>query len=490
MSCKGEENSESSDKENQVIVDDTLLIDSIDQEMVDEEGVYTATAMLDGPDEWFYIMLEGEFDGDAEPLPEFEVLHIVPYAYGSDQDEHEIHDFMMAISVEDFQLNSSFDEFSGRVVVFYDRAKENIVANYEVVNGKPVGEITLRNPAGEVYIEREYNMNTSEWVSSGQEPFGADWTFSQFESSLRVKDKGNAFTVEGDEEVVSIMPTNRPSIDTDNHLYTIMMKESFYFPFKINDQFFTGLLRAYFSPNSFEPSLYYELAFTDGLLDGEIKIYDEWGSLQLHELFVMGELDSTLYVAEYEDGVAKPIIYLYPEEDMRVDVKLDFEGRLTHTYPKYNNGWSVFAKTDGTIYDQNGKEYYSLYWEGQEKNDFTISEGFVVEGSKTIEFLEKALEALNLNRREANEFIIYWLPQMENNRYNLIHFSTKEYEDMAKLHISPKPETLIRVMMVFQPLEEKIEIPLQDISKMRVVRKGFTVVEWGGKKLSPQKVLL
>lgn len=489
MSCKGEENSEISSDENQTVEADTLVKDSLDQNILLEEGVYTAEAMLDGPDEWFYVMQGGEFEVNVEELPEFDVLHIVPYAYGSDQDEHEIHDYMMAISVEGFILYSPFNEFAGRVVVFYDRAKEKVAVDYNIKNGKPVGEITLRNPEGEVYIERQYDMNTSEWVSSGLEPFGADWTFSQSESVLFMNNKKNAYTMEGDVEVVSIMPTNHPTKDTDNRLYTIMEKASFQSPFQINYQIFTGRLRAYFSPNTFEPSLYYELNFKEGWLDGEVKIYDEWGSLRLHELFVMGDLDSTLYVAEYEDGVAKPIIYLYPEEDMLVDVKLDFEGRITHTYPKYNKGWSVFAKTDGTLFDETGKEYYSLYWEGQEKNDFTISEGFVVEGSKTITFLEKALEALNLNRREANEFIIYWLPMMENNPYNLIHFSTTEYEEMAQLHISPKPETFIRVMMVFQPLDEKIDFPLQDISTMRVERKGFTVVEWGGKKLSNQKVL-
>ena len=73
---------------------------------------------------------------------------------------------------------------------------------------------------------------------------------------------------------------------------------------------------------------------------------------------------------------------------------------------------------------------------------------------------------------------------MENNPYNLIHFSTAEYEEMAKLTITPQPETMIRVMMVFQPLKEPISIKKQDLDALSKSRKGSTVVEWGGKKIN------
>jgi antitoxin component YwqK of YwqJK toxin-antitoxin module len=488
VSCAGEKSTEKipeEKKDEQEIIQDTV----VSEDLIYENG-FIVEAYLDGPEEYFYLSSPTSDYYAEVDIPEGSDLHIIPDVYDSDGQNSEIKEWMMGIAEADFELNHPYEDFSGKVIVFYNESRENVAVEYEVVEGSPRGTCTLKTPSGEVFIERQYDLNTGEWLSSSTEPYGADWTFSQAESSLWIKDKKNAFTVEKGVEVVSIMPTNQPTKDTDNYLYTIMMKESFNFPFQINDQIFTGILRAYFHPKSIEGEMYFELMFKDGLLDGEIEIYNEWGELTLREIFVMGELDTTLFVLEYEDGVAKPIIYMYPEKDMLVDVKLDFDGRLTHTYPKYKNGWTVLAKKDGTLFDEHGKEYYSLYWEGQERNDFNIEEGFVIKGSETVAFLEKALSALNLNRREANEFIIYWLPQMENNPYNLIHFSTKEYEEMAQLHISPKPETLIRVMMVFQPLEHKIDFPVQDISKMRVDRKGFTVVEWGGKKLSPQKILL
>ena len=45
----------------------------------------------------------------------------------------------------------------------------------------------------------------------------------------------------------------------------------------------------------------------------------------------------------------KPVIYLYPEEEMEVTVKLDFDGTLTSTYPAYEDGWTMTAQPDGTL---------------------------------------------------------------------------------------------------------------------------------------------
>ncbi|HIY21421.1 MAG TPA: hypothetical protein H9841_05930 [Candidatus Flavonifractor merdigallinarum] len=35
---------------------------------------------------------------------------------------------------------------------------------------------------------------------------------------------------------------------------------------------------------------------------------------------------------------AKPVLYLYPEEETQVRVKLDYDGKLTSTYPAYGDG--------------------------------------------------------------------------------------------------------------------------------------------------------
>ena len=177
----------------------------------------------------------------------------------------------------------------------------------------------------------------------------------------------------------------------------------------------------------------------------------------------------------------KPVIYLYPEKEMQVSVDLTLDGKLTCTYPAYNNGWNVTAAPDGTLTDTNGQTYNYLYWEGETYAQYDMSKGFCVKGEDTAVFLEDALAKLGLNRREANEFIVYWLPQMEQNPYNIISFQTDAYTNAAELKVSPEPDTLIRVFMSWKKADSYISLPEQGFSAVQ--RSGFTVVEWGGTEI-------
>ena len=174
----------------------------------------------------------------------------------------------------------------------------------------------------------------------------------------------------------------------------------------------------------------------------------------------------------------KPVIYLYPEKEIEVEVQLEYAGTLICTYPEYDDGWKVVAQPDGTLCDESGKTYSYLFWEGNGDATYDFSKGFVVKGSETAEFLEEKLSEIGLNAKEANEFIVYWLPRMQENKYNLITFQTKAYTDVAKLHITPEPDSILRVFMAYKELEEPIEIEKPAIAPFE--RKGFTVVEWGG----------
>lgn len=177
----------------------------------------------------------------------------------------------------------------------------------------------------------------------------------------------------------------------------------------------------------------------------------------------------------------KPVIYLYPEEKTEVSIRLELDGRLTCTYPAYSDGWMVSASPDGTLTDAKGQTYNYLYWEGETYAQWDMSEGFCVKGEDTAAFLEGALEKLGLNRREANEFIVYWLPLMEQNPYNTISFQTCSYADAAQLIIDPAPDTLIRIFMAWQAADEYAQLPEQELTAPE--RIGFTVVEWGGTEI-------
>ena len=173
----------------------------------------------------------------------------------------------------------------------------------------------------------------------------------------------------------------------------------------------------------------------------------------------------------------KPVIYLYPETETQVSVALDYDGTLTCTYPAYENGWTVTARPDGTLTDGE-REYSYLYWEGIADAEYDFSEGYCVPGGDSAAFLEEALEGLGLTRREANEFIVYWLPMLEENPYNLIAFQQEAYTDTAKLTVTPAPDSILRVFMAWQPLEAPVDIPAQTLPAFD--RHGFVLVEWGG----------
>ena len=174
----------------------------------------------------------------------------------------------------------------------------------------------------------------------------------------------------------------------------------------------------------------------------------------------------------------KPVIYLYPETETAVSVKLMLDGELVCTYPAYDDLWQVTAAPDGTLTNAQGQTYSYLYWEGKTNAQWDMSQGFCVKGEDTAAFLEQALEKLGLNRREANEFIVYWLPHMEKNPYNIISFQAHVYTDAARLQVDPAPDTLIRVFMAWKPADSFTELPKQELTAPE--RTGFTLVEWGG----------
>lgn len=180
--------------------------------------------------------------------------------------------------------------------------------------------------------------------------------------------------------------------------------------------------------------------------------------------------------------VDKPILYLYPQEEMGVKVKLGYPKEITCSYPTYQeNGWSVKAKPNGDLTDMlEGKELYALYYESRAKVDFKVgTTGFIVKGEDSAQFLEEKLAILGLTPKEIEEFIIYWLPKLEQNNYNYIRFATQEeIEKNMPLTITPKPNTIIRVLMMYKGFQK--EIPVEEQELVSPIREGFVAVEWGG----------
>src|SRR5574344_20661 len=175
----------------------------------------------------------------------------------------------------------------------------------------------------------------------------------------------------------------------------------------------------------------------------------------------------------------KPVLYLYPETKTNVIITFAKPNLLTTTYPKFNGEWKVTANPDGSLYDENGKYYYALYWEEKNAKKADYSTGFYVTEDNAIDFLETKLKVIGLTDREANEFIMYWLPVLEKNKQSLVHFTlTEEKQKENELIITPKPDSLLRITINIKKVNKKTNIEEQKLLPFK--RTGFTAVEWGG----------
>jgi uncharacterized protein YdhG (YjbR/CyaY superfamily) len=178
-------------------------------------------------------------------------------------------------------------------------------------------------------------------------------------------------------------------------------------------------------------------------------------------------------------NIAKPVLYLYPKKKTKVTISFEHPELLETTYPKYDKKWVVEAHSDGSLYDSKNKYYYGLYWDEKKEHTVDFSSGFYVEKENAINFLEEKLKIIGLSDREANEFIMYWLPKMEENGNNLVHFEfTKDREKVNKINIEPKPDSMLRLGIVIKKVDKKVKIKAQKLEHFD--RVGFSVVEWGG----------
>lgn len=227
---------------------------------------------------------------------------------------------------------------------------------------------------------------------------------------------------------------------------------------------------------------------------------DYWGRWA-----VDGEYDYKLM-----GGCGKPVVYLYPTEPTKVSVSLKGHYDFTATVPTYHNGWNVLANPNGTLIDLQpqhtncsgisgtfkGLEYAKeacqnnsypyLYWSG---NSYNISyptqeHGWIVGKDELAAFLDQKLAYLGLSSAEKKEMLTYWVPEIIDKNvpfYKVSFLQTAQMNEIAPMQITPRPDTLFRIFLDYTPLQSKPVILPAPQSLQTLHRKGFTVVEWGGK---------
>jgi hypothetical protein len=177
----------------------------------------------------------------------------------------------------------------------------------------------------------------------------------------------------------------------------------------------------------------------------------------------------------------EPVIYLYPERERRVQVRLGERVHVLSAAPAYRGAWSVRAAPDGSLRGLDARRSY-LFWEGMAGLLPRPERGFVVRQSDIEGFFRRTLPRLGLVGSEIEDFLRAWLPVFTEAPYYRIGFYDRATIDAyAPLEVEPVPTTVIRVLFDYQALSAPVPIHAPALPPPPH-RDGFTVVEWGGVK--------
>jgi hypothetical protein len=177
---------------------------------------------------------------------------------------------------------------------------------------------------------------------------------------------------------------------------------------------------------------------------------------------------------------SKPAIYLYPKYPTIVNVKVDTsKGWMTKSIPEYpDNGWRVLAMPSGKIFS-GFKTYTHLFYETMLPSP-SIGENYevIAADNLTVGLKDLALR-LSLSEEEATDLADYWTTNLPNAKYYKVGLMNGSNIDaLEPLDISPAPNSLYRVRLVFKATNEQISSTTRFFGNFD--RNGFSVVDWGG----------
>ena len=245
--------------------------------------------------------------------------------------------------------------------------------------------------------------------------------------------------------------------------------------------------------------------------------------------------ESTIHLVCRTRG-GKPVIYLFPStpiSNATVSVGLIPQWSFSHVYPlctpkKAEDGhqciaWSVSTQPDGTLIEKKTNlELSYLFWEAESDHSLlpspplnpvdAVTEHFdpaypvlnydtptavLLPFSEFLPYLDATLKSLSLHTAARNDFITYWLPKLAKKPFVALRFLPQAaYERAAVLQVTPKPDVVTRVFMLFRGISSKdAEEQIWSAARARVgevdwvevvgVEAGaldesrFRVLEWG-----------
>jgi hypothetical protein len=67
--------------------------------------------------------------------------------------------------------------------------------------------------------------------------------------------------------------------------------------------------------------------------------------------------------------------------------------------------------------------------------------------------------------------------------YRVSFLTTPQVDKIFPMTVTPTPDSILRIFMDWQPMNQKPVSPLPPETLPQLIRSGFTMVEWGGLKL-------
>lgn len=197
-----------------------------------------------------------------------------------------------------------------------------------------------------------------------------------------------------------------------------------------------------------------------------------------------------------EINVDKPVIYAYSPVALDFKLKLKPKGELTFSYPVLGKdmSWNMHLDASGGMQDAAGGQYPYLFWEARQKAEHFHAAVFgsneIVLRDHLLSYLEISLFSLGMNAREKTDFITYWCPRLMNEPLVQVQFFVdEECAVIGELEISPKPDAVRRVYVLFRPMNRvPVDFEAKTLPVLPFDRAGFVILEWGGSIL-PQHEL-
>jgi len=191
--------------------------------------------------------------------------------------------------------------------------------------------------------------------------------------------------------------------------------------------------------------------------------------------------------------VCKPAVYLYPPVKTLVNVKVFPDGYLTYVDPPYDpvKGWTVEAYPDGSLYEAVSSQSFAvskygyLYYESKIHDESVKkpTQGWVVRYGELESLYREILPKLGLNGIQSRDFIEYWEKALPEAPYYFVGIVDQENVDqIERLEITPKPDSINRVRIYFERLDsfKEVEEPTLPTITSKSSGNEFKVVEWGG----------